>query len=68
MCIPVSLQGAGERGGMSGQARRLPKRSILFKSQGTSLVVQWLRRQTPNAVGMGLIPSWGTKIPYALGT
>ena len=28
----------------------------------TSLAVQWLRLCTPNAGGMGLIPSWGTKI------
>ena len=30
-------------------------------TNGTSLVVQWLRFCTPNAVGPGLIPSQGTK-------
>ena len=33
--------------------------------QGTSLMVPWLRCCTSNAGGMGLIPSWGTKIPHA---
>ena len=31
----------------------------------TSLVVQWLRLQASTSGGMGSIPSWGTKIPYA---
>ena len=36
-------------------------------SQGTSLVVQWLRLCTSTAGGMSLIPGQGTKIPYAAG-
>ena len=28
---------------------------------GTSLVVQWLRLQAPNAGGLGLIPGQGTR-------
>ena len=39
---------------------------------GTSLVVQWLRLQAPNAGGPGLVPGQGTeahmlqlRIPYA---
>ena len=32
---------------------------------GTSLAVQWLRLQAPNAGGMGLLPGWGTKISQA---
>ena len=31
-----------------------------------SLVIQWLRFQTSNAGGIGLIPSWETKIPHAV--
>ena len=31
----------------------------------TSLTVQWLRLCVSTAGGMGLIPSWGTKIPHA---
>ena len=34
-----------------------------FKSQGTSLVVQWLRLWAPNAGGHGFHPWMGTKIP-----
>ena len=40
-------------------------------SEGTSLVVQWLRLCAPNAGGLGSIPGWGTrshmqlKIPHA---
>ena len=30
-------------------------------------MVQWLRLHAPNAGGMGLIPGWGTKIPYVVG-
>ena len=33
---------------------------------GSSLGVQWLTLYAFNAVGMGLIPDWGTKIPHAL--
>ena len=33
---------------------------------GTSLAVWWLRLCTSNAGGMGSIPGWGTKIPYAV--
>ena len=32
---------------------------------GTSLAVQWLRLYAPNAVGMGSIPGWETKILHA---
>ena len=32
---------------------------------GTSLAVQWLRLNIPNAGGTGLIPGGGTKIPHA---
>ena len=34
--------------------------------KGTSLVGQGLRLGASNAGGAGLIPGWGTKIPYAL--
>ena len=37
---------------------------MLKKQCGTSLVVQWLRFSTPDTVGMGSIPGWGTKIPH----
>ena len=33
---------------------------------GTSLVVQWLRLGASNAGGVGSMPAWGTKIPYAV--
>ena len=33
--------------------------------KGTSLVVQWLRRQASSAGGVGLIPGWGTRIMHA---
>ena len=33
---------------------------------GTSLEVWWLRLWASNAGGMGSIPGWGTKIPYAV--
>ena len=29
-------------------------------------MVQWLRLHTPKAGSSGLIPGWGTKIPYAM--
>ena len=32
---------------------------------GTSLVAQWLKLFASSARGVGLIPSWGTKIPHA---
>ena len=31
---------------------------------GTSLVIQWLRLQAPNAGGTGLTPDQGIKIPH----
>ena len=31
------------------------------KGGGTSLLVQWLRLQAPNAGGLGLIPGHGTR-------
>ena len=36
-------------------------------SQGTSLVVQWLRFHASNVEGVCSIPSQGTKIPHATG-
>ena len=36
----------------------------LWKSPGTSLVVQWLRLCASNAQSMCSIPGWGTKIPH----
>ena len=33
---------------------------------GTSLVVQWLRLQAASPEGMGPVPGWKTKIPYAM--
>ena len=33
---------------------------------GTFLLAQWLRPHAPNAVGMGSVPGWGTKIPHSL--
>ena len=33
---------------------------------GTFLAVQWLRLNTFNAGGMGLILNWGIKIPHAV--
>ena len=40
---------------------------VLFKAanRGTSLMVQWLSLRVLNAGGVGLIPSWRTKIPHA---
>ena len=29
-------------------------------------MVQWLRLHASTAAGMGLIPGWGIKIPYAM--
>ena len=37
------------------------------RTRGTSLVIQWFKNPTRNAGYMDLIPSWGTKIPHALG-
>ena len=36
-------------------------------NRGDSLVVQWLRLWAPNGGSMGSIPSWGAKIPHAVG-
>ena len=41
------------------------ERTYLDNSLGTSLAVQWLRLQAPNARDTGLIPGWGTKILHA---
>ena len=41
------------------------EKTYLDNSFGTSLAVQWLRLQAPNAGDTGLIPGWGTKILYA---
>ena len=37
-------------------------------TRGLNLVVLWLRLQTSNAGGMGLITGWGTKIPHVCTT
>ena len=34
--------------------------------RGTCLAVQWLRLHVSTEGGMGSIPGWGTKIPYAV--
>ena len=39
------------------------KKIKVNRERGTSLVVQWLRRQDPDAGGSGLIPGQGTR-PY----
>ena len=36
------------------------------KERGTSLAVQWLRLQASTAGGIDSIPSWGTKILFAV--
>ena len=40
--------------------------TLILKSRGTSLEVQWLRLHASTARGMGLIPDPGTKIPHAM--
>ena len=42
---------------------REPHTSPVSYHQGSPLVVHWLRLHASNAVGTGLIPGWGTKIP-----
>ena len=37
--------------------------TLIKKTFGTSLEVQWLRVHASNAEGMGSIPGWATKIP-----
>ena len=39
---------------------------IKGKGRGTSLLVQWLRLQAPNAGELGSIPGQGTKTPVLL--
>ena len=46
--------------------RRHLRRKFKIRGGGTSLAVQWLRLHTSTAVGTGLIPGWGTKIPHAM--
>ena len=41
-------------------------RTYKITTQGTSLVVQWLRLSASSARGMGSVTGLGTKIPYAL--
>ena len=36
------------------------------EGQGISVVVQWLEFHPSTTGSMGLIPSWGTKIPQAM--
>ena len=38
------------------------------RSEGTCLMVQWLRLPASNAGDVGSIPGQGTKIPHASGT
>ena len=45
------------------KSQRINIHIVLYR---TSLVVQRLRLQAPNAEGMSSIPSQGTQIPYAL--
>ena len=33
---------------------------------GTSLALQWLGLRASTAMGMGLTPGWGTKVPHAM--
>ena len=53
--------------GAKGKSLRIQgKTNLYFKNKhwsGTSLAVQWLRRHTPDAGGMGSIPGQGTKNP-----
>ena len=37
------------------------------KPQRTSIAVQWLRLNAPNAGGLDSIPGWGTRIPRVMG-
>ena len=39
--------------------------SPTLKEPGTSLVIQWLRRHTPGAGGLRLIPGQGSRFPHA---
>ena len=36
---------------------------FILRFPGTSLMVQWLSLHSPNAEGLGSIPSWGTRSP-----
>ena len=38
---------------------------MLGLDQGTSVVVQWLKRHASDAEGMSSISGWGTKITHA---
>ena len=40
--------------------------ALIKEAPGTSLAVQWLRHHASTAGGMGLIPGWGTRIPYTM--
>ena len=44
------------------------KTRLLLKisKSGVFLVVQWLRLHVSTSRGMGLIPGWGTTIPYTM--
>ena len=46
-------------------SRTRTKTGFLNSHLGTFLVVQWLRQWAPTTRGLGLIPSWGTKILHA---
>ena len=49
-------------------SRKHQKTRLLLKisKSGVFLVVQWLRLHASTSRGMGLIPGWGTKIPYTV--
>ena len=44
----------------------LKKKQVYDMLKETSLVIQWLRLCAFNPGGTGLIPGWGTKIPYVM--
>ena len=49
-------------------SRKHQKTRLLLKisKSGVFLVVQWLRLHASTSRAMGLIPGWGTKIPYTV--
>ena len=51
-----------EAGGL--QCMRLKLSQLHITHSWTSMGVQWLKRHTPNAGGMGSIPGQETKIPH----
>ena len=51
---------------MEKQDKKLERTIILNLYKGTSLVVQWLRLQDPDAGGQGFNPWSRNEIPHAL--